>query len=119
VQTKAGGAADQLHVLDHIPQPAFERIALRFINGETDEQTTLLSLAIIHFKAAVISCRRQWLGPQTTAIMEHIQKTKVHHTYASLSALDKVSFLAPPSLLLLQALITGVRITRDVSIGHH
>lgn len=111
VQTKITcNATYQLHVLDHIPQAALERIALRLINEELDDQTIYLSLVIVHFKAAVIACRRQWVGTHSSAMLDHLHKLKTHHIAAALSSLDKVSFLAAPSLLLMQALITGVRI---------
>lgn len=101
-------AAFKLHILDHIPQKAFERIALALMENNADKHTLNLYKVIVHFKAAVILCRREMQVVQSPEVQAYIKKAKNQHTHAAIAALDGVSFLVPPSLLLLQALLTGV-----------
>ena len=89
-----GNAAVRYHTVDHVPPKAFEKIALALMEGTADEKTLNLYRVIVHFQAAV---------------QRHIQRMEFNHLIAALTALDKVSFLTAPSLLLAQALVTGVR----------
>jgi hypothetical protein len=101
-------ASLQLHLLDHIPPKEFEKIALALLQDEVDEQTRNLYKVIVHFKAAIVLCMKQ-VNPSTSpGILQEIKSAKMMHVQAALTALDRVSMLAPPSLLLLQAMITGV-----------
>ncbi|KAF1833485.1 putative Zn(II)2Cys6 transcription factor-like protein [Decorospora gaudefroyi] len=102
-----GDTAIRLHTLDHVPPKAVERIALALMEGTADEKTLNLYKVIIHFKAAVVLYASQLQGPKSAAVQKHIQQMEYDHLTAALTALDSVSFLTAPSLLLAQALITG------------
>lgn len=53
-------------------------------------------------------------GPKSAAVQKHIRQQEYDHLTAALTALDSVSFLTTSSLLLLQALITGVSIASPI-----
>lgn len=95
------------HTLDHIPPKAVERIALGLMEGTADEKTINLYKVIIHFKAAVVLYASNLEGPKSPAVQKHIRQMEYAHITAALTALDSVGFLTAPSLLLVQALITG------------
>lgn len=95
------------HSLDHLPPKAVERIALALMEGTADEKTENLYKVIIHFKCAVVLYASQLQGPKSPAVQKHIQQLEYNHLTAALTALDHISFLSTPSLLLVQALITG------------
>ncbi|KAF2125846.1 putative Zn(II)2Cys6 transcription factor-like protein [Dothidotthia symphoricarpi CBS 119687] len=102
------------HSLDHIPPSAVERIALALMEGSADEKTLTLYKVIIHFKAAVVLYASQLQGPKSSAVQKHIRQMEYHHLTAALTALDSISFLTTPSLLLVQALITGAMMMQIV-----
>lgn len=95
------------HSLDHLPPKAVERIALALMEGTADEKTENLYKVIIHFKFAVVLYASQLQGPKSPAVQKHIQQLEYNHLSAALTALDHISFLSTPSLLLVQVLITG------------
>lgn len=103
-----GNAAVRYHTVDHVPPKAFEKIALALMEGNADEKTLNLYRVIVHFQAAVVLYASQLQGPKSAAVQRHIQQMEYNHLIAALTALDKVSFLTAPSLLLVQALVTGV-----------
>lgn len=63
---------------------------------------------IVHFKAALKLHASQLNAPKHPQIRNHVKDMQLHHLNAAHAALNAVSFMAPPSLLLLQALLTGV-----------
>jgi hypothetical protein len=95
------------HTLDHLPPKTVERIALALMEGTADENTENLYKVIIHFEFAVVLYASQLQGPKSPAVQKHIRQLEYDHLRAALTALDHVSFLTTPSLLLVQALITG------------
>lgn len=96
------------HSLDHIPPKAVERIGLALMEGTADETTLLLYKIIMHFKAAVVLYASNLQGPKSVEVQKHIRQMEYDHLTTALTALDRISFLTTPSLLLVQALITGV-----------
>ncbi|KAF2676111.1 hypothetical protein K458DRAFT_424966 [Lentithecium fluviatile CBS 122367] len=97
----------QLHTLDHIPPTALERMAVGLLEGTADSRTLNMYKVIVHFKAALNLYASQLQGPMTPTVRSHIKEMQLHHLSAALTAFDGVSFLTPPSLLLLQTLLTG------------
>ncbi|KAF1843031.1 uncharacterized protein K460DRAFT_407404 [Cucurbitaria berberidis CBS 394.84] len=95
------------HALDHIPPKSVEKSALALMEGSAGEETMLLYKIIIHFKAAVVLYGNQLQGPKSPAVQKHIRQMEYDHLTAALTALDSISFLTTPSLLLVQVLITG------------
>lgn len=85
-----------------------ERIGLALMEGTADERTLNLYRVIIHFKAAVVLYASVLQGPKSEAVQKHIKQMEYNHLTAALTALDKISYLTAPSLLLVQVLITGV-----------
>ncbi|KAJ4359222.1 hypothetical protein N0V95_002389 [Ascochyta clinopodiicola] len=106
--------AVHFHVLDHLPSKAVERIALALMEGTADEKTETLYKVIIHFKFAVVLYASQLQGPKSPAVQKHIRQLEYNHLSAALTALDHVSFMTTPSLLLVQALITGAMMMQIV-----
>lgn len=56
-------------------------------------------------------------GPKSPAVQKHIRQQQYDHLTAALTALDSVSFLTTSSLLLVQALITGVSHSHPILSG--
>ncbi len=102
------------HMLDHLPPKAVERIALALMEGTADEKTETLYKVIIHFKFAVVLYASQLQGPKSPEVQKHIRQLEYDHLNAALTALDHVSFLTTPSLLLVQVLITGAMMMQIV-----
>ncbi|KAI4954444.1 hypothetical protein J4E91_002157 [Alternaria rosae] len=102
-----GNAAIRYHTVDHVPPKALEKIALALMEGNADEKTLNLYKVIVHFQGAVVLYASQLQGPKSAAVQRHIQQMEFNHLTAALTALDRISFLTAPSLLLAQALITG------------
>jgi hypothetical protein len=100
------------HSLDHVPPKAVEKIGLALMEGTADEKTLLLYKVIIHFKAAVVLYASNLQGPKSVEVQKHIKQMEYDHLIAALTALDKVGLLTSPSLILVQALITGVSLHR-------
>jgi hypothetical protein len=100
------------HSLDHVPPKAVEKIGITLMDGKADEQTLSLCKVIIHFKAATVLYASQLQGPKSVEVQKHIRQMEYVYMSAALTALDSISFLTPPSLLLVQALITGVSLTQ-------
>jgi hypothetical protein len=78
------------------------------MEGVADEHELNLCKVVIHFKAAVILYASHMRGPKSAPVQKHIRQMEYNHMAAALTALDNISFLTTPSLLLIQALITGV-----------
>lgn len=77
------------------------------MEGTADDKTLSMYKVIIHFKAAVVLYASNLQGPKSPDVQKHIRQLEYNHLTAALTALDSVSFLTAPSLLLVQALITG------------
>ncbi|PVH93213.1 hypothetical protein DM02DRAFT_574711 [Periconia macrospinosa] len=110
VQTKrnnSGSSSWNLHTLDHLPSKALERMVLGLLEGKEDERTLNMYNVNVHFKAALGLYASQLEVPLDADSRVHIKKMQLHHLNAALTALETVSFLTPPSLLLLQTLLTG------------
>lgn len=102
------GPEMQLFLLDHIPPKALEKMILQLLEGNANERTTNMCKVIVHFKAGLNLYASQLNVPRNPMVKKHIKEMQLRHLKAALAALDSVSFMAPPSLLLLQALLTGV-----------
>jgi hypothetical protein len=74
----------------------------------TDARTITMYTIIVHFKAALNLYSSQLEGSKTLTVRSHVRQMQLHHLSAALTAFDDISFLTPPSLLLLQTLLTGV-----------
>ncbi|KAF2001763.1 hypothetical protein P154DRAFT_432372 [Amniculicola lignicola CBS 123094] len=96
-----------LQSIDHIPPKVAERIALALLEGKGDEQTLNLYRILIHFKALVVLYDAQMRDQHSLAVQQHVRELQMHHLHAAIAGLSRVSLLAPPSLLLLQALVAG------------
>jgi hypothetical protein len=94
------------------PPPAELKGDNSSMDGKADEQTLSLCKVIIHFKAATVLYASQLQGPKSVEVQKHIRQMEYVYMSAALTALDSISFLTPPSLLLVQALITGVSLTQ-------
>ncbi|KAK7181265.1 hypothetical protein PSPO01_12742 [Paraphaeosphaeria sporulosa] len=97
----------QLFLLDHIPPQALNRMAMCLLEGTASEQTLNLCKVIVHFKACLSLYASQLHSPKDRTIREHVKELQLRHLNAALGALNSVSVMARPSLLLLQALLTG------------
>ncbi|GIJ87077.1 hypothetical protein Asppvi_005979 [Aspergillus pseudoviridinutans] len=86
---------------------AIKRIALAQLGATVDEPNANLHKVILHFRAAVLYHAYTPSEVREVSLLRSVEDLKTKHLHASLAALNRVGFLAPPSLLLLQALVTG------------
>lgn len=96
---------------------AIRRIALAQLGGLVDEPNANLHKVILHFRAAVLYHAYTPSEVHEVSLARSVEDLKTKHLHASLAALNRVGFLVPPSLLLLQALITGVSGTKSYPTG--
>lgn len=87
---------------------AIRRIALAQLGGLVDEPNANLHKVILHFRAAVLYHAYAPSEVQEDFLARSVENLKTKHLHASLTALSRVGCLTPPSVLLLQALVTGV-----------
>lgn len=113
-----GDSFVHIQSLDHVPIKAVERIALAMMERNTDETTQNMYKVIINFKAAVVLYTSNLQTSKSPAVAKHIRQLEYEYLSAALTALDNISFMTPPSLLLVQVLITGVHLrqTRTTAI---
>ena len=83
-------------------------MALTLLEGTASERTMNLCKVVVHFKAGLGLYASQLHAPRNEKVRGYVKDMQLRHLSAALTALDAVSFMAPPSLLLLQALVTGV-----------
>ncbi|KAL1600483.1 hypothetical protein SLS60_006869 [Paraconiothyrium brasiliense] len=98
----------QLFLLDHVPPSALTRMAMCLLEGTASKETLDLCKVIVHFKAALGLYASQLHSPKDPMIRGYVKEMQLRHLNAALTALDAISFMARPTLLLLQALLTGV-----------
>lgn len=83
-------------------------MAVALLDHTADELTLNMYKVVVHFKAALSLYASQLQAPKSVEVRDHIKQLQLRHLNAALTALDAVSFLTAPSLLLLQVLLTGV-----------
>ena len=83
-------------------------MALTLLEGTAGERTLNLCKVVVHFKAALGLYASQLHAPRDEKVRGYVKEMQLRHLSAAFTALDQVSFMAAPSLLLLQALVTGV-----------
>lgn len=88
------------------------------LEGTASEQTLNLCKVIVHFKAGLGLYASQLHSPKDSTIRGYVKEMQLRHLNAAFTALDAVGFMARPSLLLLQALLTGVSMpcTAEVNV---
>jgi hypothetical protein len=93
---------------EFLKNDTIKRMALAMLGGTINEQTATIYKVLLHFQVAVHYHTHLSREQCDSPLIRHMEDLKTRHLYASLAALDKIGFLTPPSLHLLQALITGV-----------
>lgn len=82
-------------------------MCLALVEGNIDEQTLVYYRICAYTKAVFFVARVSELG-HTKRLRDHFQNSRKEYEASALSALSKINILAPPSLSLVQALLSGV-----------
>lgn len=92
---------------DHISFQTLENMSLALVEEKADYETLTCYRVCVYQKAATMICRlpRKDRSERVRIHLEQSKKKYEHEIYKALSELD---YLAPPSLILLQAFLSGV-----------
>lgn len=90
-----------------------KRMAMAALTETACEDQIPIHKVMLHFQLAVIY-HADLAEERDVSVMKLIEELKVRHLKSALSALNLIGFSTPPSLSLLQALVTGV-----CSTGYH
>ncbi|KAJ5565054.1 hypothetical protein N7513_001296 [Penicillium frequentans] len=91
---------------DHVSSSTLENMCLALVEGVTDEQTLVHYRICAYTKATFFVTRVSELG-HTKRLRDHFQNSRKEYEASALAALNKINILAPPSLSLVQALLSG------------
>ncbi|KAJ5810305.1 uncharacterized protein N7503_002523, partial [Penicillium pulvis] len=92
---------------DHVSSSTLENMCLALVEGDIDEQTLVHYRVCAYTKAKFFVTRVSELG-HTKRLRDHFQNSRKEYEASALNALNKINILAPPSLSLVQALLSGV-----------
>jgi hypothetical protein len=92
---------------DHISDKTLERMGLAIIERKESEQTLQLCRINVWLKAI---CFISALAPMiwSEPLKVHFRKLKKQYEISAIDELNSIPLIAPPSLALLQALLSGV-----------
>ncbi|KAH8689431.1 hypothetical protein BGW36DRAFT_390865 [Talaromyces proteolyticus] len=94
-----------------LPRSSIEKMCLELLNNTiTDPQIRLQYHIIVNFQVALSLGQQQPQNEGNDVLNSHIRKLQRQRFRASLASLNKMGFLTPPSLSLLQAQCVGVMI---------
>lgn len=82
-------------------------MSLALVEGDVDEQTLIYYRVCAYAKATFFIARLSELE-RSKRLRDHFQSSRKEYEASALSALDHINILAPPSLSLVQALLSGV-----------
>ncbi|OOQ88232.1 hypothetical protein PEBR_14390 [Penicillium brasilianum] len=108
-----GGADKHVRIMATLGFPGLlrwstiRRMAMAALTGTTSEDQFFINKVMLHFQLAVIY-HADLADERDVSVMKIIEELKVRHLKSALSALNLIGFSTPPSLSLLQALVTSV-----------
>ncbi|KAL2857057.1 hypothetical protein BJY01DRAFT_242460 [Aspergillus pseudoustus] len=100
-----------LHWPDHIPFPTLKHMCATLSNRAVNSQVALRCSLSVLYKATVFVSR--WLRSGAPAGMtESLGRSREEYIVASLRCLEAIDFTQPPSLSLLQAILSGASLVQ-------
>lgn len=113
-------ASSRFYWPDHISLQTLEKMCLALVERQGDETTLNHYRIAVYTKAAFLVARlpRAQLG-ERLHLQDLLRSSKKKYEATALAELAKVNLLAAPSLSLLQALLSGVRLSESSGVKYH
>jgi hypothetical protein len=92
---------------DHVSFQTLERMCLSLIEGKEDKHKLTCYRVCVYMKASTLLCRLP-KKDRSVPLQRHLEQSKKQYEHEVHKALSEIDYLAPPSLVLLQALLSGV-----------
>lgn len=92
---------------DHVSFQTLEGMCVSLIEGKEDQNTLTCYRVCVYMKAAALLCRLP-KKDRSVPLRRHLEQSKKHYEHEIHRALSEIDYLAPPSLLLLQAFLSAV-----------
>jgi hypothetical protein len=102
----------------HVSKRSLERMGLALIERTVSGQTRLQYIICVNLIAYLYSVATD-SNAQSETMRRHLERSRKEYLRSGLEALERMSLLAPPSLTLLQALISGVCLHIPISHDDH
>ncbi|OQE35437.1 hypothetical protein PENCOP_c013G06853 [Penicillium coprophilum] len=111
----AGNEGDykQLHWPDHISSPTLENMILCLVENRGDEHLRLHYRVCVYTKAFFSALKWSQIY-HSPAVLQRLEKSQRQYKAIALAALCRVHFLSPPSLSLVQALLSGAMLMQYI-----
>ncbi|KAI9927202.1 hypothetical protein MW887_003586 [Aspergillus wentii] len=91
---------------DHVSFQTLEEMCLSLIEGKEDRHTRACYRVCVYMKAAVLLSRLP-KKDRSVPLRRHLEKSKKEYEHEMHQALSEIDYLSPPSLVLLQAFLSG------------
>jgi hypothetical protein len=92
---------------DHVSFQTLERMCLSLIEGKEDKHKLTCYRVCVYMKASALLCRLP-KKDRSVPLQMHLEQSKKQYENEVHKALSEIDYLAPPSLVLLQAFLSGV-----------
>lgn len=102
---------------DHVSFKTLEGMCLSIIEGKEDQNTVNCYRVCVYMKAAALLCRLP-KKDRSLPLRRHLEGSKRQYEHEVHKALSEIDYLAPPSLVLLQAFLSGVCWTAFLPIDY-
>ncbi|CAG8401221.1 unnamed protein product [Penicillium salamii] len=107
------GGLKHLHWPDHISSHALEKMILCLVENEGDEDCRLYYRVCVYTKA--FFCALKWFQVyRSPTIRRRLELSQRQYKAFALAALRRLHFLSPPSLSLVQALLSGAMLMQYI-----
>ena len=93
---------------DHVSFPTLERMCVPLVEGKEDQHKLTCYRVCVYMKASGLLCRLP-KKDRSVPLRRHLEQSKKQYEHEVHKALSELDYLAPPSLALLQAFLSGVR----------
>lgn len=92
---------------DHVSFQTLEKMCLCLIEGQDNQHKLTCYRVCVYMKAATMLCRLP-KKDRSEPLRRHLEQSKKQYEREVYKALSEIDYLAPPSLFLLQAFLSGV-----------
>ncbi|KAJ9365687.1 hypothetical protein C8Q69DRAFT_499131 [Paecilomyces variotii] len=91
---------------DHISTKTLERMTLTLIEGHPSQQLLLQYRVCVYIKAFFFTIMRA-NPPHSNSVLQRLEESRSQYAATALDSLSRIGLLSPPSLPLVQALLSG------------
>ncbi|OQE02186.1 hypothetical protein PENVUL_c040G02293 [Penicillium vulpinum] len=107
------GDYKHLHWPDHISSPTLKKMIISLVENEGDEHCRLHYRVCVYTKA--FFCALKWSQVyRSPTVLQRLEKSQRQYKATTLAALCRIHFLSPPSLSLVQALLSGAMLMQYI-----